>query len=76
MLGLRVPSELSVVGFDDVPQASLVRPTLTTVRQPLGAMGEAAMVMLLDILAGIERDTHVRMPTELIVRESTAPPPA
>ena len=76
MLGMRVPHDVSIVGFDDIPQASLVSPTLTTVRQPLGAMGEAAMHMLLDILAGKERETHVRMPTELVVRESTAPPAA
>ena len=74
MIGLHVPSELSVVGFDDIPQASLVSPSLTTVRQPLGAMGQAAMEMLFEILAGTEQDTHLRMPTELIVRESTAPP--
>jgi LacI family transcriptional regulator len=74
-LGLRVPQDVSVVGFDDVPQASLVSPLLTTVRQPLGLMGQAAMQMLLDILGGVERELHMRMPTELIVRESTAPPP-
>ena len=73
-LGLRVPEDLSVVGFDDIPQAALVSPALTTVRQPLGAMGAAAMHMLLDLLAGKERETHLRMPTELIVRASTAPP--
>lgn len=74
MVGLRVPHDVSVIGFDDIPQASLVSPTLTTVRQPLGAMGQAAMEMLLEILAGKEGNTHLRMPTELIVRESTAPP--
>jgi len=76
MLGIRVPQDLSVVGFDDVPQAALASPPLTTVRQPLGAMGEAAMHMLLDLLAGKERETHVRMPTELVVRASTAAPSA
>lgn len=76
MLGLHVPRDLSVVGFDDVPQASLVSPALTTVRQPLGAMGQAAMEMLLDLFSGKDREMHVRMPTELIVRESTAPPAA
>mgnify|MGYP000896786222 FL=1 len=74
-LGIKVPEELSVVGFDDIPQAALVTPTLTTVRQPLGAMGAAAMQMLLDLLGGVERETHVRMPTELVVRDSTAPAP-
>jgi LacI family transcriptional regulator len=74
MLGLRVPDELSVVGFDDIPQASLVTPALTTVRQPLVAMGREAMQMLLDLLAGKQRTTHVRMPTELVIRDSTAAP--
>lgn len=76
VLGIKVPDELSIVGFDDIPQASLVTPTLTTVRQPLGAMGAAAMQMLLDLLSGVERETHVRMPTELVVRKTTAPPAA
>lgn len=74
MLGLRVPDDLSVVGFDDIPQASLARPALTTVRQPLEAMGQAAMQMLLDLLGGVDRDLHMRVPTELVIRESTAPP--
>jgi len=72
--GLNVPADLSVVGFDDIPQSSLMSPTLTTVRQPLGAMGEAAMTMLMDLLSGAEGVSHVRMITELVVRESTAPP--
>src|SRR5690606_21345146 len=74
--GLSVPEDVSVVGFDDIPEASLAVPQLTTVRQPMQAMGKAAMEMLLDLIKGIERDTHVRMSTELVVRGSTAPPPA
>ena len=73
--GLSVPEDVSVVGFDDIPEASLAVPQLTTVRQPMQAMGRAAMEMLLDIINGVERETHVRMSTELILRESTAPPP-
>jgi len=76
MIGLRVPQDLSVVGFDDIPHAALQSPALTTVRQPLGAMGQAAMEMLLELLAERDPDTHVRMDTELIIRESTAPPAA
>lgn len=72
--GLRVPDDLSVVGFDDIPDATLSCPALTTVRQPLQAMGEAAMRMLLDILEGREHVQHVRMDTTFIVRASTAPP--
>jgi len=72
--GLSVPEDLSVVGFDDIPDASLCTPPLTTVQQPLQAMGEAAMRMLLDILEGREHEHHIRMDTRLIVRSSTAPP--
>ncbi|WP_084039654.1 LacI family DNA-binding transcriptional regulator [Demequina sp. NBRC 110053] len=74
--GLRVPEDLSVVGFDDVPDAALSSPALTTVRQPMQAMGAAAMTMLLDLINGVEREHHVRMATELIVRGTSAPPPA
>ncbi|NTV40418.1 MAG: substrate-binding domain-containing protein [Demequinaceae bacterium] len=74
--GLTVPDDLSVVGFDDIPDATLSTPPLTTVRQPLQAMGEAAMRMLLSILEGKEHVQHVRMGTEFIVRASTSPPHA
>ncbi|WP_243230747.1 LacI family DNA-binding transcriptional regulator [Microbacterium sp. CIAB417] len=69
--GLRVPEDLSVVGFDDIPEASSHAPQLTTVRQPLPAMGAAAVRILLGMLDGGEPE-HVRMPAELIVRGSTA----
>lgn len=75
-LGLRIPDDVSVVGFDDIPEASLNDPPLTTVRQPLGEMGREAMTMLLDLLAGREREKHLRMQTELVVRGTTGPPPA
>jgi DNA-binding LacI/PurR family transcriptional regulator len=73
-LGLRVPEDLSVVGYDDLPLASWVGPPLTTVRQPLREMGAAATQILLDIARG--RSPKVRrlnLSTELVVRESTAP---
>jgi LacI family transcriptional regulator len=75
-LGLLVPADVSVVGFDDIPEAALCNPPLTTVRQPLREMGEAAMDMLLDLLAGADSSTHVRLPVELVIRESCAPPRA
>ncbi len=74
--GLSVPEDVSVVGFDDIPEATLAVPQLTTVRQPMQAMGRAAMEMLLEIIRGVERETHIRMSTELVVRDSTAPPPS
>lgn len=75
-LGLRVPQDLSVVGFDDIPHAARTTPPLTTVRQPIQAMGAAAVSLLLDLIEGRApvRD-HVRLPTTLVVRASTAPPP-
>lgn len=71
--GLRVPDDLSVVGFDDIPEATSHSPQLTTVRQPLAAMGAAAVTMLLQMLGGQEPEP-VRMPAELIPRGSTAAP--
>lgn len=75
--GIRVPEELSVVGFDDIPAAGAHEPPLTTVRQPLREMGAAAVRLLLEKLDGTEAegDEHVRMPARLIVRGTTAPPP-
>jgi LacI family transcriptional regulator len=73
--GLRVPQDLSVVGFDDLPVARWVSPPLTTVRQPLAEMGRAAAQMLDDLIDGVPRRTNrVELATELIVRESTAGP--
>ncbi|GAA1808962.1 LacI family DNA-binding transcriptional regulator [Nesterenkonia flava] len=71
--GLRVPEDLSVVGFDDIPESAASTPGLTTIRQPLLQMGAAAAHMLLDMLGGSEPE-HTRLPAELIVRGSTAPP--
>jgi LacI family transcriptional regulator len=72
--GLSIPEDISIVGFDDIPEASLCEPPLTTVRQPLQAMGEAAMTMLLAIMDGRDHEQHIRMDTEFIIRATTAPP--
>jgi DNA-binding LacI/PurR family transcriptional regulator len=76
-LGLDVPGDLSVVGFDDSPLARRVRPMLTTVRQDVEAKGKAATSVLLEGMAragGSGRAKRVVLPTELVVRDSTAPP--
>lgn len=73
--GVRVPDDLSVVGFDDILDAGSHVPQLTTVRQPLPEMGAAAVRMLLDILQS-QAPEPVKMATTLVVRESTAPPRA
>ena len=73
--GLRVPEDLSVVGFDDVEHATIVTPALTTVRQPLAEMGRTAVSLLSRLM---ERQSfeamHVELATRLVVRDSTAPP--
>ena len=72
--GLRVPDDVSVVGFDDIPTASQFYPALTTVRQPIHQIGRAAVNTLLARIAGIEpASPQVILPTELILRASTAP---
>ncbi|MFI6266888.1 LacI family DNA-binding transcriptional regulator [Micromonospora sp. NPDC051006] len=74
-LGLTVPDDLSVIGFDNIPESALVTPQLTTIAQPLQRMGAEAMRLLIDLVGGVERDPHVRLPTELVVRSSCAPYP-
>jgi len=74
-LGLRIPEDLSVIGFDDIPNAAWCGPPLTTVRQPLAEMGAAAATMVLTLAAGHRPDQpRVELATTLVVRESTAPP--
>ncbi|HWG02544.1 MAG TPA: LacI family DNA-binding transcriptional regulator [Trebonia sp.] len=74
--GLRVPEDLSVVGFDELPVARWASPPLTTVRQPLAEMGRTAAQMLGDMIDGASlRTNRIELSTELIVRESTAPRP-
>ena len=73
--GLSVPADLSIVGFDNIPEAALSRPALTTVAQPMQTIGREAMRLLLGQLRGEPAAaTRVRVPTELVVRETTAPP--
>ena len=73
--GLRVPEDISVVGFADIPQASQVFPPLTTVRQPAGEMGATGARLLLAVVQGLEPPMrHLELPTSLIVRASTEPP--
>jgi LacI family transcriptional regulator len=73
--GLRIPEDISVVGFDDIPQASLVYPKLTTVRQPLTQIGREAVTMLLEYIADPTQATRqVTLETQLIIRDSCAPP--
>lgn len=73
-LGLSVPTDLSIVGFDDSALAPLSRPPLTTVSQDVAEKGRRAVATLLASMNG-EQPEDVLLPTELVVRESTAAPP-
>jgi LacI family transcriptional regulator len=73
-LGLSVPRDVSIVGFDDLPFTRWVPPPLTTIRQPLTQMGAMAAEMLMRLIDGRTLTSQrVELATELVVRESTAP---
>ena len=72
--GLRVPQDISLTGFDDVPQAQYFAPPLTTVRQPIETQGARAAELLLARLRGMSAPRAAPEPLELVIRESTGPP--
>jgi LacI family transcriptional regulator len=75
---LKVPDDLSVIGFDNVPESALTHPPLTTVAQPIQTLGYEAVRMLITLIEQPDRrlapPTQVALPTKLVVRSSTAPP--
>ena len=73
-LGLRVPEDLSVVGFDNIPESALAAPPLTTVEQPIRQMGHQAIETLIRLIRGEQPESmHVTLATSLVVRQSTGP---
>jgi DNA-binding LacI/PurR family transcriptional regulator len=73
--GIRVPGDISIVGFDDVPTAQLLTPRLTTVRQPAYEMGISAAELLIGLTQGKENAELLKShPVEMVVRESTGIP--
>ena len=75
--GLRVPADLSIVGFDDVPVAQYLSPSLTTVRQPMAEMGRRITETLINFLEGERNPPPVEdalLQPELVIRDSSAPP--
>jgi LacI family transcriptional regulator len=73
--GLHIPEEVSIIGFDDIPQASLIHPAMTTINQPLEKMGRVAAQMLLDLLNHPEKVAdRIELPTQLVVRDSCSSP--
>jgi LacI family transcriptional regulator len=82
-LGLQVPEDVSVIGFDNIPESALAHPALTTVHQPIQEMGRRAVELLVRLIDGdpdaAAAPTRLTLPTSLVVRRSTqppAPPPA
>ncbi len=74
-LGVQVPDQLSVVGFDNIPESALAHPSLTTVQQPMRQMGREALAMLVSLIAGEDlMTTHLTLDTTLVVRGSTTAP--
>jgi LacI family transcriptional regulator len=73
--GLRIPEDISVIGFDNIQQSAMVHPPLTTVQQPLDQMGRVAIQLLLGVLKDPSKNAgRIELPTELIVRSSTSAP--
>ena len=69
--GLRVPDDVSVVGFDDLPMAAEAYPALTTMRQPLYEMGRMAAQMIVSLIEGHDVvSRQIELPTRLVVRQS------
>jgi LacI family transcriptional regulator len=74
-LGLGVPDDLSVVGFDNVPESALCEPPLTTIEQPIQRLGQEAVELLIALIEGRAREpSHVVLPTRLVERGSCAAP--
>ncbi|MFI6850902.1 substrate-binding domain-containing protein [Streptomyces sp. NPDC050416] len=74
--GRDVPRDVSLVGYDDVPESAYLWPPLTTVRQDFGAAGSRSLDLLVSQMRGAPRNPEVTLiGTELVVRESSAPPP-
>lgn len=75
-MGLNIPADLSIVGFDNIPESTRTMPSLTTIHQPIQEMGARGISMLVDLIEGKEAsEKHVRLPTSLVRRGSTTAAP-
>ena len=76
-LGIRVPEDLSVIGFDNIPESAMTEPTLSTVRQPIQEMGRLGIEVLLALMRGdTPAQRHLSLPTTLVARQSTGDAPS
>ncbi|HEY1419217.1 MAG TPA: LacI family DNA-binding transcriptional regulator [Candidatus Dormibacteraeota bacterium] len=71
--GRRIPDDVAIVGFDDIPASAMTHPPLTTIRQPLYEMGRKAATMLMAAVGGDSIPSRVELPTSLVIRASTVP---
>jgi DNA-binding LacI/PurR family transcriptional regulator len=72
--GRRVPEDVSVIGFDDIPEAAYLTPPLTTIRQDFAEVGRRSLnLMLAQLASGNRMDSKVIVPAQIVVRQSTAP---
>jgi len=72
-LGIRIPQDLSVVGFDNIPECDVMWPGLTSMAQPMREMGREACRRILDVIDGRNQSQNIEYPMTLVVRESTGP---
>ena len=70
MRGVKVPTDVSLVGFDDIPESPYFNPPLTTIRQDFNQLGEVAIELLLSDLAGTKRKKVETLKPTLVVRDS------
>jgi LacI family transcriptional regulator len=74
-MGLRVPEDISVIGFDDIAMASAINPPLTTIHQPIDEISRTAVDLVVDMIEGRSSGTtDLVLPTELVIRKSCLPP--
>src|SRR5258708_38083379 len=74
--GRRVPDDVAVVGFDDIPASAMTHPPLTTVRQPLYEMGRTAASMVMAAVGGDSIAKRIELPTTLVIRDSRGGTPS
>ena len=72
-LGIRVPEDIEIIGFDDIPLAALSRPALSTVHQPIILKGQCAAELLVELLEGNPPPAKIRLETHLVLRDTTRP---
>jgi DNA-binding LacI/PurR family transcriptional regulator len=73
--GRLIPRDVSVIGFDDTPESGYFHPALTTVRQDFAEVGRRSVALLLAIVEGTAAQRHLVVDADVVVRNSTAPPP-